>query len=792
MFRNYLLIALRNLQRQFSYSFINILGLAIGLACSLVIFIYVYGEWSYDRHFTNADRIYRVGVSFFNMGKFAIGPEALGDVLPAEFEGVEAFTRVRSERELLIKVKDRQFTERGYYTDSSFFRMFDYRFVEGSPDKALASPYSIVISESMAQKFFNNTNALGKTLEVGKKGVAYTITGIVKDDLHSSHLKAKIWLSMEGVLTHEKIWTSAGFYNYVMLKEKNTQQDLALALNRILEKNVYPASGVDPSKVSFEKYQQDANSVKFFIVPLKDLHLRSELIYELSPKGDEANLYIFGGISVFILALAAVNFINLTTARAARRAKEVGIRKALGTSRSKLIVQFLLESMLVSTIALIISLGLAEIFMAGFQWITGSPLVNSLWANGWSIVYMLVFAVAVGLLSGIYPAFYLTGFNPVNVLKGTFAGSSRSNFRNVLVVFQFSISIGLIICTAIIFQQFRFIQTKDLGFDQENIITIDNMDALGESAQTFKQEMLKQSGVTIASMHTGEPGSKSVMSYNGFKTTEMEDFLTINTYFGDKDYLDLMGYQLVKGTPFPKGMESDTTSVILNESAVKALNLGDNPIGAEVNKGMRVIGVVKDFHWESLRNAITPVAILLRSTGQQLAVKLNTTNASGFLEVAKTKWLQLHPEDPMEYHFMDANFGDLLKQEQVFGKAIGFFTGLAIIISCLGLYGLAAFTAEQRTKEIGIRKVMGATPSNIVIMLNKKFTRLVLVAIVIAVPTSVYFMLQWLDGFAYRAELQLWIFAGSIVLALVLAWVTVGYHSLKAALINPSDTLKYE
>ena len=792
MLRNYFLIAWRNLQRQLSYSFINIMGLALGLACSLVIFMYVYGEWSYDRHFTNADRIYRVGVSFFNMGKFAIGPEALGDVLPEEFEGVEAFTRVKGERELLIKAKDQQFTERAYYTDSSFFRTFDYRFIEGSPDRALSSPYSIVISESMALKFFGNDNALGKTLEVGKKGTSHTITGIVEDDSHSSHLTSKIWLSIDGELTHEKIWTSAGVYNYVMLKEKNTQQDLAQALNLILEKKVYPTSGVDPSKVSFEKYKQDANSVKFFIVPLKDIHLRSDLIYELSPKGDEANLYIFGGISVFILALAGVNFINLTTARASRRAKEVGIRKALGTSRPSLIAQFLMESMLVTSIALIISLGLTEIFVAGFQWITGSQLVNSLWTNGWGVFYIMILAVMVGLLSGIYPAFYLTGFNPVRVLKGTFVGSGRSNFRNVLVVFQFSISIGLIICTAIIFQQFKFIQTKDLGFDQENIITIDNVKALGESAQAFKQELLKQSGVVSASMHTGEPGNKAVMGYYGFKTATMENVLTVNTYFGDKDYLDLMGYQLVKGHAFPKGLESDTTSVILNEAAVKAMNLGEDPLGVEVNKGMHVIGVVKDFHWESLRNPITPVAIYLRATGYQLAVKLNSANASGFLEMAKSKWLQLHPEDPMQYHFVDQNFGDLLKKEQVFGKAIGFFTALAIIISCLGLYGLAAFTAEQRTKEIGIRKVLGASASNIVIMLNRKFTGLIIIAIIIAVPTSVYFMLQWLEGFAYRTELQLWIFGGSIALALVLAWLTVGYHSLKAAWINPSDTLKYE
>jgi putative ABC transport system permease protein len=792
MLRNYLLIAFRNLQRQFSYSFINIIGFAIGLACSLVIFMYVYSEWSYDRHFKNADQVYRIGISFFNMGKFAIGPEVLGNVLPKEFEGVQAFTRIKNERALLIKINQKTFTENVYHTDSSYFKVFSYPFVAGNALTALKSPNSLVLTESMARKFFGEELALGKVLEIGNEGTAYSVTGIVEDVVSSTHLKSKIWLSMEGQLPNEITWTSAGFYNYVLLKEKNTQHDLEQALNLILEKQVYPSSGVDLTKTSFEDYSKNENSVKFHITPLKDIHLKSQLNYELSPGGNETDLYIFAAISLFILALASVNFINLTTARASRRAKEVGIRKTLGTSRSKLVLQFLLESLMVTTVALIISLGLAEMFILGFQYITGDQLIVSLWTNSWSLAYIIAFALIVGLLSGIYPAFYLTSFNPVAVLKGSFAGGEKSIFRNALVVFQFSISIGLIICTAIIFQQFRFIQTKDIGFDQENIITIDNVDLLGESAETFKQELLKQSGVVNASIHTGEPGSKAVMSFNSFKTNAMENDLTINTYFGDLDYLNMMAYKLVKGTAFPNGLESDTTSVILNEAAVAALGLGENPIGAEVNKGVRVIGVVQDFHWESLRNSITPVAIILKSTGYQLAVKLNSNKASAFIETATQKWAQLHPEDPMKYHFMDENFGALLRKEQVFGKAIGFFTALAIVISCLGLYGLAAFTAEQRTKEIGIRKVLGATVSNIVIMLNRKFTVLVFIAILIAVPSSFYIMLQWLEGFAYRAEIQIWIFGCSILLALVLAWLTVGYHSLKAATINPAETLKNE
>ena len=792
MLRNYLLIALRNLQRQFSYSFINIIGLAIGLACSLVILLYVYSEWSYDRHYKNAGQIYRIGISFFNMGQFAIGPEVLGNVLPKEFEGVEAFARVKRDREVLVKINEKTFFEDVYYTDSSYFKIFSYKFVAGNPATAMKDPSGLVITRSMARKFFGEEMALGKTLLIGKEGAAYTVSGIVEDDSRSTHLQSKLWLSMEGQLPNETLWTSAGFYNYVLLKSSTTRHDLERALDLILEKHVFPASGADLAKSSFEDYRKNENAVKFHVVPLSDIHLKSSANYELSPGGDEANLYIFGAISFLILTLASVNFINLTTARATRRAKEVGIRKALGTSRAKLITQFLLESMVVTSMSLIISLGLAEVLIIGFRFIMGDPLVVSLWSNNWSLIFVIAFAIIVGLLSGVYPAIYLTSFNPILALKGSFAGGEKNTFRNTLVVFQFSISIGLIICTAVIFQQFEFIQNKDLGFDNQNTLTVDNIQLLGESAQTLKQELLKQSGVVNASIHTGEPGSKSIMSFSAFKTAKMERELTINTYFGDQDYLNVMGYRLLKGSGFPEGRESDTTSVILNEAAVAALGLGENPIGQEVNKGVRVVGVVQNFHWESLRNAITPVAIMLKSTGYQLAVKLHSNQASSFLKVAAQKWTQLHPEDPFAYHFMDQNFGDMVKKERVFGKVIGFFTALAIIISCLGLYGLAAFTAEQRTKEIGIRKVLGATASNIVMMLTRKFTLLVLIAILVAVPISIYIMVQWLEGFAYRAQLEVWIFAGSMALALLLAWLTVGYHSLKAALINPSETLKYE
>jgi putative ABC transport system permease protein len=509
-------------------------------------------------------------------------------------------------------------------------------------------------------------------------------------------------------------------------------------------------------------------------------------------------MYIFGIIALFILTLAAVNFINLSTARATRRAKEVGIRKSLGTTRSRLITQFLLESIMISVFAMVIALGLAELFSFVFFWITGQQLALSLWANPLSILGVGIFTLGVGILAGIYPAFYLTSFQPVKVLKGNLQLSGSQTFRNSLVVFQFSISISLIICTTIIIRQLNFISDKDLGFDQENIITIDNLYSMGRSAITFREELVQHPDVLEASLHSGEPGSKAIMNFLVFKTSEMQNELTINGFFGDSHYLDVMGYKLLMGRNFNPDLASDTASVILNESAVNALNIQDNPLGAILNDDQKVIGVVRDFHWESLRNPIGPSVILFQNERKkevrfsQLALKIKSSDVSGFLKVAENKWKQLKQDGPLQYHFMDENFGALLKKEEILGKAISFFTALAILISCLGLFGLAAYTTEQRTKEIGIRKVLGATVTNIVVMLNKQFTLLVIVSMLIAIPVSYYAADQWLAGFAYHTELSIWIFLGGGLSGLVISYTTVAFQSIKASQTNPAETLKCE
>jgi putative ABC transport system permease protein len=797
MIRNYVMIAFRILKRQFLYSFINVVGLAVGLACTLVIFLYVYSEWSHDRHFKNGDRIFRIGVSFFNMGPFANGPELLGDILPSQFEGIQTFTRFQKASEERIVIGDNTFKELVYMVDSAFFKVFSYQFIYGDPATALKEPNSAVITERMAEKYFNETNAIGKLLEVGKTRKAYVITGIVRDDNKHSHLKSSIWLSWQVSRENKFTWTSAAVYNYVLLKQHVSEKELHQALDDIIAEYVYPASGAAENGISLEKFRFDENAVKFNIQPLKHIYFGPPASLELSPGGNANNLLIFSVIAAFILILAAVNFINLSTARATRRAKEIAIRKSLGTYRSRLVFQFLTESVILTILAMVLALGFAELFSLTFFWISQQDLAISIFTDPAMLLAVFAFAVLTGLIAGLYPAFYLTHYEPAKVLKGVLKSES-GRLRNVLIVFQFSISICLIICTWVIVSQLNFMASKNLGFNPENIVTIDNMHLLKDGAEGFADQIRQLPGVAGVSLHSGEPGSKSMIVFYTYQTPVMKESLTINTYLADDQFIEVLGLKLIAGRNFNPQLASDSGSVILNESAVRALDLQEEPIGAEVNKGMKVIGVVSDFHWESLRKNIAPLAIMLKNERTstmkyaQLAVKARSGNIPEILRTAERLWKSRVTDEAIEYHFMDDNFGKLLEKESILGKAIGFFTGLAIMISCLGLFGLAAFTTEQRTKEISIRKVLGASTEGIVIMLSKQFTRLVFLSILIAVPTGYYAAQQWLSNFAYRTPLNASIFILAGCLGIVLSFLTVSFHAIRASKTNPADTLKYE
>lgn len=796
MLRNFLLVAFRSMSRQLSYSLINIIGLAIGIACSLVIFLFVYGEWSYNRGFANSGRIYKVGVSFFNMGPFANGPEKLFNVLPQQFDGIEATTRVFYTGDIPFEAAGQNFREPVvFYTDSSFFRIFSYAFIAGDPQHVLTAPNEVVVTESAALKCFGSTDVIGKTITAGKEGREYFVSGVVEDPEFNSTLKSKFFFSIYDKLNgrNQHSWSSGSFYNFLLLKENTERKDLEAALDLLIEKNVFPEHGKNMGITSLEDYRNNPNAVRFHLHGLEEIYLKSKLNFEMVPGGNEPNIYIFSAISLFILVLAGINFINLATARASRRAKEVGIRKTMGTSRNRLVFQFLSESVIISTAAMALSLVLAKGFLLLFTYVTGTPLLTTIRNDTSTVLLFVGFSIIVGIAAGIYPAFYLTAFNPVRVLKGDVSAHGGFAFRNILVVFQFAVSMILIVCSVVVQQQLHFIQTKELGFNPRNILAIDQVYMMDDSkAKAYKDELDAHAGVIRSSFYGGEPGNKRFMAFFNYQTREMTEGLAINTYLGDAGYLDLLGIKIIQGRGFDKNLVSDTASIILNESAAAQLGLQENPVGAVINQKEKVIGLVSDFHWESLHTAIAPTAIRLATGHHQIGFKLEPGQVKSFLAAAEKKWKEIMPDEPFVYHFVDGNFSALLEKDKVFGNAINFFTLLAIFISCLGLYGLSAFTAEQRTKEIGIRKVLGASSSQIVFMLNRKFTRLVIVAIVVSIPAAVWLTSLWLEDFAYRVTLGAGVFIASVAIALLTAWVTVSFHSIRASWVNPTEALKYE
>lgn len=790
MLLHYIKLTFRSLLRNRFHAVINLFGLALGIACSLVILLFVYGEWSYDRRFANGEHIYRIGISFFNMGTFANGPERTLATLAQEFPGVETGTRIRKDR-VLMQAGEKYFTEVAYYTDTAFFRLFDFSFREGDPLTALNAPNQLVLTESLAVALFGTADVLGNTVLVGKDKTACAITGVVEDPAFNTHLRTRAWLSNHSLLSGNMVWTSASMHTYVMLREGVTQQDLRDALDRIQSKQVFEESGRPMGFKTSEDFYKSDMAVRFFVHPLHDIYLKSKLFAELLPGGNESNVYLFSGIALFILLLAAVNFVNLTTAHAVRRAKEVGVRKALGTPRKGLVGQFLVESMLTTLIALAFALVLSELFLAAFEFVTGAPLTTTFWTQPWSLPWIVGFALLVGLLSGAYPAFYLTSFKPANVLKGNVESPRSIGFRNYLVVFQFTISTVLIIAAIVVGTQLRYMQTKDLGFDQDNVVTVDNHDVLGTSAEVFKNELANEPGVKYASAHMGEPGSSRVLTFSSYHVPPMEHPISIPTYVGDDSFLPLCGMRLVKGRNFTSSA-ADSTAIILSEAAVIALGLPEDPIGQKINEKSTVVGVISDLHTESLRNTIRPVAITYSNNPMEISFKLDANAVPGFLKKAEARWKELAPGEVFRYHFLDDNFGEMLKKEAVLGRAVTLFTILAIFISCLGLYGLSAHTAANRTKEIGIRKVLGASSRQIVALLSREFLLLVGIAIVIASPLAWYACSQWLDNFAYRTQLQLWIFVATGASAILVAMIALSYQTFAAANRNPVESLRNE
>jgi len=792
--------------RRKGYSLINITGLAIGMACCLLILMFVNDELNYDNYNENADRIYRIAGSYRYGGKdFQYGTVSapMAKVLMDEYPEVEEVVRFRSIGSYIIKFADKSFTERRIiFSDNTIFNVFTIPLRQGDPKTALKEPYTLVLSKKTAEKYFGKNNPLGKMIKLDNDK-DYKVTGVFTDIPHNSHFHFDIIASLASLEeSRSPSWLRDNFFTYILLKPGASAKALEAKFPGLIKKYFAPEIEKFLGQSMETLYKKGNVRVRFYLQPLLRIHLYSDLMAELEPNSDIKYVYIFSAIALFILMIASINFMNLSTARSAGRAKEVGMRKVLGSVRRQLIGQFLVESLVMSIVGMVIALMLVNLALPYFNSLSGKELTLADNYNGVMVLSMLVITLLTGLLAGFYPAFFISAFHPISVLKGRLkSGVKTGSLRSVLVVFQFTVSIVLIIGTLVVMNQLNYIQNKKIGFDKDRVLILHNTYLLDKKAQTFKNEMLKYPQIKNAavSSYLPVPSARNGSAVLPEGQWDTETSTSVQHWTVDYDYIATLGMKLAAGRNFSRSNSTDTSKVIINQAAVKQFGwekfLGkriDRFFGEGKTEAFTVIGVVEDFHFESLRNTIAPVLLYLGQTGDLISFRINTDNIPGTIDLLKDKWEQFLPGQPFEYSFLDERFDQLYKTEQRLGKIFGSFALLAIFVGCLGLFGLAAFISEQRTKEIGIRKVLGASIPSIIRLLSLEFLRLVGTAALIAWPVAYIIMNQWLREFAYKTSLSLWIFLAAGMSAITIALLTVGYQSVKTALADPVKSIQYE
>ena len=800
MLKNFVVTALRNIWKYKYYSILNILGLSIGITSFIFIWLYIQDELNFDKFHKKADRTYRVWISG-KLGeqqfKGAVTCPPLASTFENEFPEVESATRLYRLDHEVVRYKDIIYTENNvFFADSNFFEVFDFKLLKGNPKTALKEPNTLVLTESTAKKYFGNSDVLGKTVEVGDYRANYEVTGIVEDPPANSHFNFDILYAMSVFdFANSNQWISNSFYTYLVLKEGSDWKALEKKFQIIVDKYVGPQMEQFMG-VTMDELRKKGDVYGYFLQPMLDIHLKSELDAEIAPQSDQKYIIILTIIAVFILLIASINFMNLSTARSANRAREVGIRKTVGSYKSQLIGQFLTESVILSFLGLLVGLFFASLLINPFNMVTMKDFSINLLFIPDNLLLCFIITLLIGLFAGSYPAFYLSAFKPIDVLTGAKrAGSKYSNFRNVLVVFQFAVSSGLLISTLLVFEQIKFIQNKNLGFDKENVLVVSNGNRIGEKIINFKEAILSESDIVNAAVSTTVP--PRVENSTVFRPEGSENDHLLSTYSADHDHIAALKIRIKEGRNFSKDFPSDSTAVLINSAAAKELNW-ENAVNQNliyVGQGetpYKVIGVMEDFNFESLKNEIRPLVITLRNTGRYVTVRIKSNNIPQTIKMLENKWKEVSPGEPFEYTFLDQDFNDLFRNEQRLSKIFTIFTGLSIFIACLGLLGLTAYTAEQRTKEIGIRKVMGASVPNILALLSRDFTKLIIISFVIAVPAAYYLIDKWLENFAYRINIQIWAFVAPLMLILIIALLTINIQVFKAALTKPVNTLKYE
>jgi putative ABC transport system permease protein len=789
MFINYLKITFRNIKRHKAFSFINIIGLGIGLAISLFIVLWVQDELSHDRFHKNYKNIYRIVerwvISDGSINPGATTPYPLGPALRDNYPEIEESLHFLIKDGTLVGYKDKRFYENKFaFADANFFSLFSFPLLKGSPETVIKDLNALVISQSMAKKYFGSENPMGKTLTINARH-DFIISGIMLDMPHNSHIQADFICNFEFLIANQwsKRWVDHQYYTYLELRPDTDVETFGAKIKTFINDN-----------------QRDPTTIHIALQPLKDIHLRSNFNYDMggTSQGKALYVYIFSIVAVLVLLIACINFMNLTTAKAANRAKEIGVRKVSGASKNNLIKQFMGESFFMSLLALFFALICVAVLLPEFNSLTGKNLNSMSIINGSMFFYSLILAVITGLLAGIYPALYLSSFSPSYVLKGKLRSGAKSRyFRGALVVLQFSLSVILLIGTFVIRDQLTYMQEKYLGINKDNIIYMKMRGKLKNKHEAFRAELTQnpeiKSVTTSSELPTNIRWATTGVDWEG-KTPGYRIHWSVMSV--DFDYIDTFGMEILEGRNFFKEMSTDTrTAYIINETGSDVLGY-ESAIGKKFslwdNEGT-IIGVVRDFHFNSLHEQIEPLIITVNPNwNSYIFAKISSSNMRSVIAKIEGVHQRMNPDYPFQFHFLDAEYEEIYLSEERTGKLFQYFSFLAIFISCLGLFGLSSFMAEQRTKEIGIRKVLGAKVSVILLQLLRDFTKWVLIANVIAWPIGYYAMKQWLKNFAYRTDFDWRIFLLSGVITLLIAVTTVGFKSLRAAKANPVDSLRYE
>ncbi len=794
MLGNYLKIALRNIIKHKGASFLNVMGLSIGIAACILIFLYVQFELSYDRYHTNAERVYRIGqeISYLN-SRTAATSAPLAEALVTEFSEIESAARLRNIDESIVRLDDKGFLEtKMIWADPQIFDMFLFEFILGNPGEALIDPFSVVISESTALKYFGREDPVGEVLtcNIRTGEMELVITGVYKDMLPNSHFTADLMVpfdTQEKIFGETLLWGNNAFHTYILL-----QQD---ADPKALEGRF--------ASTDFAKYSGGYSLHDYFLQPMTDIHLRSHLSQEMGPNGDIKTVMLFSFIALLILIIACINAVNLATARAAFRVREVGLRKVVGARRSQIIRQFLGESLVFTFLALLAAVAVVIAAIPAFGTFVERPIQFHPFTNLPLLGMLISLVFLTGVLSGGYPAFTLSSFRPVSLFRRAMSLRTKGpSMRNILVVFQFGVSIVLIICTMVARNQLHLLRNRDMGYNRDHIVVLPVLDnRLGANIETLRTELKRNPGILHASSSSSllnNVRSRMDADWPGRPEDKKLSFYTMDT---DHEFIDLYNMQIIAGRNFSTEFPTDHTGAFLiNETGMKALEW-DNPIGKELrllgNRKGRIVGVVKDFHIQSMYQPIGLLALYLKPNTQNwnrryLSIKIRPENIPGTLNDIQTTINRFAPGYPFEYSFFDDVFDRTFRADQKMSSLFRAFALITILIACLGLVGLTSFSTEQRTKEIGIRKVLGATVPEIVVLLGREFLKWVLLANIIAWPVAYYFMDRWLQNFAYRTDVSIWIFLLSGVLAFIIAMLTVSYQSIKAANANPVDSLRYE